>query len=209
MLMSRHDCRVWLVVSMLCARCWCVSAAATLAEDRDADGLADQLEVELGLDPAQRDVLQSVLADGVESESARARPTYDATKDVVDVAMCHVGDDRYLWQVTFAQVPRMEDTVLHLYLDADADETTGRQGSAGAPSTGTDYMLSIVRGRASAGFYEPTGTRRAGPVVSIAVQDRTVLVTADCAWAERTRTCGTSCMYCVTRRPMAARQVTT
>ena len=104
-----------------------------------------------------------VIQDGVESETARQRESYDATKDIVAIAMCHVGDDRYLWQATLAAAPQLDNTVFHLYVDADANEQTGRKGPAGSASTGTDYMLSVVRGRGSATYYDPQGNRVDGP----------------------------------------------
>ena len=115
-------------------------------QDSDGDGIRDNHEKILGTDPDIADVPQPVIRDGVESEAARERSSYDATKDIVDIAMCHVGEDRYLWRATLDEVPRMDDTVFHLYIDADANEETGRKGAAGSASTGTDYMLSIVRG---------------------------------------------------------------
>ncbi len=147
--------------------------------DSDGDGIWDIHEEVLGTDPHHAEVPQTILPDRVESDAARQRPTYDATKDVVDVAMCHVGGDRYLWKVTLVETPRLDDTVLHLYIDADADAATGRKGVAGAASTGTDYMLSIVRGRGSASYYDAQGIRTAGPHVSFAVQSKSVWITAD------------------------------
>ena len=148
-------------------------------QDSDGDGIGDAYEETLGTDPKSADPLQVVLDDGVESEAARKRPGYDATKDVVRVEVGHVGDDRYLWRVTLAQKPRLEDTVLHLYVDADVDEATGRKGSKGGPVTGTDYMLSVVSGRGTSSAFRADATQSVGPVVSHVVDGNTVLMSTD------------------------------
>ncbi len=147
--------------------------------DTDGDGVRDRYEEALGTDANHRDALRTVVEDGRESDARRALETYDATKDLSDVEFCHIGDDRYLWRVTFADRPRLDDTVLHLYVDADADSSTGRKGTEGAASTGTEYMLSVVGGRGTSGFYDTEGNRSNGPLVSHAVDGKQVLISAD------------------------------
>lgn len=156
-----------------------IGLAAEDNTDTDTDGIRDIHEEVLGTDSRHSDALRSVVEEGLESQARRAVDTYDATKDFTDVEFCHVGEDRYLWRVTFAEKPRLEDTVLHLYVDADADSSTGRKGPEGAASTGTEYMLSVVGGRGTSSFYETDGTRSTGPLVSHAVDGNQVLVSAD------------------------------
>ena len=159
-----------------------LAAAATgaaRAVDSDGDGIRDEHEKVLGTDPAHPEHLRAIIEDGVESEARRRTDTYDAAKDFTRVEFCHVGDDRYLWRITLAAAPRLEDTVLHLYVDADADGATGRQGPKGAASTGTEYMLSVVGGRATSNHYFPNGSRENGPPVSFVVDGNRVLMSAD------------------------------
>lgn len=157
---------------------WLVLVPSTSAQtaDRDGDGIDDAAEAVLGTDPDYPESLQVILRDPTESSS---KPGYDATKDVEQIEFCHVGDDRYLWRATLAAPPRLGDTVFHLYVDADADETTGRKVSPGAPNHGTDYMLSVVGGRSTASQYAPDGTRSNGPLVSFVARGNTLLLSAD------------------------------
>ncbi len=166
---------------VLCAAA--VSFAAAPQQDRDDDGLPDRDEEILGSNPASADTFYRVLDDGVESDSARQRPGYDATKDFVGVECAHAGDDRFLWRVRFAAEPKPEDTVLHLYVDADADEETGRKASPGSPVAGTDYMLSVVGGQGRATRYNAEGNTIPGPVVRFVAQDKTIVLSADVEFA--------------------------
>lgn len=159
-------------------------AAAKTPTDTDHDGIPDQQERVLGTDPRHPERLRVVLRDGPEPQSRR-QAGYDPTKDVVQVECAHVGDDRTLWKVTLAAPPKLANTVLHLYVDADADPTTGRKGSKGSPVTGTDYMLSVIGGRASSTHYLPDGSTDTGPVPTYAVVGNCVLLTADLPLSHR------------------------
>ncbi|MFH1264360.1 MAG: hypothetical protein ABIK89_01440, partial [Planctomycetota bacterium] len=171
--------RTW-VFGMLAAL-----VAATLSiggetpKDTDGDGISDEHEELLGADPGSPDRFQVVLDEGIEPEERRATEGFDATKDFTTIEFCHVGEDRYLWRATFATEPRLEDTVFHLYVDADADDETGRKGPAGAASTGTEYMVSVVGGRGTSGYYDAEGNRAYGPPVTHVVQGNTLIVSAD------------------------------
>ncbi len=157
-----------------------LSAAAQDAQlDTDGDGIRDQHEELLGTDPGAADVFHPVRDDGLESEAARGRDTYDPSKDFTKIEFAHAGQDRYLWRATFAEPPKLADTVFHLYVDADADSTTGRKGAENASSTGTDYMLSVVADRATSSHYDAEGNRITGPPVTFAVDGNTLLVSAD------------------------------
>ena len=151
----------------------------SVAQDADGDGLLEAHEEILGTNPQAREVLQVVIDDGLESPERRRAEGYDPTKDVLTVEFCHVAQDRYLWRATFAEAPRLDDTVFHLYVDADADAATGRKGPAGATSTGTEYMLSVVGGKATSSYYATDGTRTSGPRVSFVTAGSSLLVSAD------------------------------
>ncbi len=157
--------------------CWCPLPCS--AQDADGDGLSDAAEEALGTDPTFPEALQAIIEDGLENEQRRGAESYDPGKDVLSVEFGHVAEDRYLWRVTFAGPPTPKDTVLHLYVDADADPTTGRQGDPKADSSGTEYMLSVVGGNGTSGHYAKDGTREPGPPVSFAVAGNTLLISAD------------------------------
>jgi hypothetical protein len=147
--------------------------------DAKRDGIDEAQEDVLGIELPSLERLQMVLDDGPESAAARARETYDGSKDVTEVEFCHVGDDRYLWRVTFAEPPRLDDTVLHLYVDADDDPATGRKGPAGSGIAGTDFMLSVVGDRGTSSAFSADGRQTAGPAVRHRVSGNAVLVSAD------------------------------
>lgn len=154
-------------------------AAPVSAADRDGDGISDEQEALLGTDPDRADVLQVVIDDGRESEERRARSDYDGTKDVLTVEYGHVAEDRHLWRWTVAEPARPEDTVFHLYVDADADSTTGRKVSEGAPNHGTDYMVTVAGGSARITAYDAEGQSGSGPPLTYVVDGNQVLVLAD------------------------------
>ncbi len=149
------------------------------AQDADRDGLTDAQEEILGTSPQAAEALQVVIEDGLESEQRRQAEGYDASKDVLTVEFCHVAEDRYLWRATFAEPPNLDNTVFHLYVDADADAATGRKGPPKATSTGTEYMLSVVGGRPTSGHYAPDGTRSSGPPISFLTTGNSLLMSAD------------------------------
>lgn len=154
-------------------------AAAASLPDADADGICDAHEESLGTDPRHSETLRVILDIGPQAAAARQRKGYDATKDFTKVEFGHVGGDRYLWRVTFAAPPRLEDTVLHLYVNADADVESGRKGPTGAANTGTDYMLSVVGDRGTSSAYSADGRQRPGPAVRHVVAGNAVLMSAD------------------------------
>ncbi len=156
-----------------------VSMGADGQADSDGDGIRDHHERTLGTDPEHPEALRVVIDDGVEPSDRRNSEAYDATKDFAEIEFCHIGDDRYLWRVTLADAPRLADTVLHLYVDADADSSTGRKGPSAAASTGTEYMLSVVGGRGTSNHYDTDGNHGGGPLVTHVVEGKQVLICAD------------------------------
>lgn len=147
--------------------------------DRDGDGIWDASEAILGTNPDRAESLQPVIDEGVESEDRRARPEYDPTKDVMKISCGHAGEDRFVWRATFAEPPRPEDTVFHLYVDADLSDETGRVESPGSTVDGTDYMLTVSNGRGHSTQFQPDGQSGSGPTVSYVVQGNALLLTAD------------------------------
>ena len=155
------------------------AAAVESTADRDGDGIADAAEETLGTDPASPDVFRVIQEKAPRSPDKAKGKNYDAGKEVTRVEFCHVGSDRCLWRVTFVGPTRADNMVLHLYVDADGNEATGRKGAEGSPSTGTEYMLSAVGGQGHSTHYSPDGKTIAGPEVRFVVLGNTLLLSAD------------------------------
>lgn len=149
------------------------------AQDVDADGIPDEIEARLGTDPNLAETFTTILDDGPEAEQARAKETYDPSKDILTVEFCNVAGDRMLWRVTFAATPTPENSVLHLYVDGDADPATGREGPPNGGYTGCDYMVSMAGGSTSCGHFLPDHSRVNGPPVTYVVVGNAILMTAD------------------------------
>lgn len=156
-------------IGVLAIICW----GQAWGQDSDGDGLSDAIEAQLGTDPRFPEHLQLVHEDGLESEASRQKPGYDPTKDLLTVEFCHVAGNRYLWRTTFAAPPRVEDMVHHLYLDADGNKGTGREGY------GVEYMLSMAGGRTWSNHYSPDGRQESGPVVFLVADGNCLLTCAD------------------------------
>ncbi|MBT7166653.1 MAG: hypothetical protein HN904_27975, partial [Victivallales bacterium] len=123
--------------------------APGLDDDDDGDGLSNRVERDFCTDPKTADVFVPVIKSGLHREARRAEASYVAGMDILEVAACHVAEDRYLFRATFAGPPSMVTTTNILYLDLDNDRTTGRQMGARSGITGTDIMLGFTAGRAS------------------------------------------------------------
>ena len=170
---------VFAVAWLVCLSVLSANDARGDSPDNDGDGISNRNEEVLGTDPQEAEHLRVVLEDGGETAERQKKPGYDATKDFTQIEFCHVGGDRYLWRATFAAPPRVEDSIFHLYVDADADETTGRKVSPGAPNHGTDYMLTVAAGRGYSSVFTPDGVQSFGPPVTYAVQGNTLFISAD------------------------------
>jgi len=148
-----------------------------IAQDADGDGLSDAQEAALGTPADRAEIMTTVIEDGPEPEARRALPTYVAGQDILDVAFGHVAEDRQLWRVTFNGEPDLAQTVLHFYVDSDADPKTGRQGAGAAQ--GTDYMLSIPAGSARVSAFAPDGTAGKPVPLRFQVAGQAVWICAD------------------------------
>lgn len=121
--------------------------------DDDGDGLTNRVEREFCTDPKTADVFVPVIRDGPASDKRRADESYAAGMDVLEVAACHVAEDRYLFRATFAAPPPVATMTAILYLDTDNDRKTGRQMGEKDKITGTDIMLSVSAGKPWLGLH--------------------------------------------------------
>ncbi len=149
------------------------TAPSADAVDTVPNGLSSEIKKTLGMAPDQPEEWVVVHEDQGASEKARQRDGYDPTKDVLRVEFMHVAGDRYAWRTTLATAPKLDDTVHHLYIDADDDPNTGREGY------GVEYMLTVARNNCSAQCFGPDGQQCQAPLMRFAVQGNTLLTSAD------------------------------
>jgi hypothetical protein len=126
--------------------------AACLCQDRDADGLPDDIEARLGTNPDLDERLQPVIDDKRRGAGDMNNGGGKAP-DVDQVYFAHVAGDRYVWKVTFAEEYPPQGTIFHLYTDLDDDKSTGRQDADWV--RGVDVMYSLVDAKYSARVITP------------------------------------------------------
>ena len=170
--MLRH--RMFLVSLLLAvvAAAPAALAAEAKGKDTDADGILDAHEKALGMPIETKNVLK-VIAESPPVPEKRKTDKYDATKDLLSLEYCHVGGDRHVWRVTLVEPFRPKDSVLHFYIDADANRETGRKG------VGCEYMVTTAGGGVYTNQYSTDGKLSRGPKQSLVVVGDSVLVSHD------------------------------
>ncbi|MDZ7618118.1 MAG: hypothetical protein U1E05_14025 [Patescibacteria group bacterium] len=143
-------------------------AAKTVSRPLSAD-----IKKTLGMAADQPETWLVVYEGQGASEKARRRDGYDPTKDVLRVEFMHVAGDRYAWRTTLAAAPKLEDTVHHIYVDADDDPNTGRE------RYGVESMLTVAGGYGRGSRFEKDGAAGQAPPVRFAVDGNTLLTSAD------------------------------
>jgi hypothetical protein len=121
--------------------------------DQDGDGLSNRVERNFRTDPKSAAVFVPVITSSPLPEKRRAEASYVAGMDILEVAACHVAEDRYLFRVTFAGPPPVATSTNILYLDVDNDQKTGRQMGEKESITGCDVMLVVSAGTASLSLF--------------------------------------------------------
>ena len=104
--------------------CLLLAAGLALAADTDGDGIADEIETELGLLPQVKQDLVLITESPdlklSDEEAKRAAP------DILRFEGCHVGDQRLLLKLTFARPVDFMGSTFIIYADLDNDPQTGR-----------------------------------------------------------------------------------
>jgi len=105
--------------------------------DADGDGIPDAVERVLGMDPALPDALHLVHDDLSAAEGDALSSRWREARDVTKHYFGNVAQDRWVWRIDFAEPLNVTGALVMLYVDADNDETTGRQDGA----RGTDVRF--------------------------------------------------------------------
>ena len=121
--------------------------------DDDGDGLSNRVERDFSTDPKNADVFVPMITADPLPEKRRAEASYVAGMDILEVAACHVAEDRYLFRATFAGPPPLDAMTSIIYLDVDNDRKTGRQMGETNSITGCDIMLGFSAEKASLGLH--------------------------------------------------------
>ncbi len=121
--------------------------------DLDGDGIPDGIEKRLGTDPHRPEPMILVLKDGRGDRDGTISSEHKLAPDITEVWFTHVGGNRYLFKIGFADVYVGKGNVFHLYVDADDDPSTGRRDKESVK--GTDIMYSFVNGKPSPRIINP------------------------------------------------------
>ena len=109
---------------------------ATAAKDSDADGIPDDVENRLGMDPNTVEKLQAVWE--------RAQPAApDPSRDLHKIFLGNVEGNRFLWVLEFDADFQFKNTNLTVYVDADNNP---RRGLKSKEHLGADFVMWLSDG---------------------------------------------------------------
>ncbi len=139
-----------------------VLSATARAADRDGDGISDHTKRRSAQSrPARRAASRDRRRPGIGGQSGQAELRRHQGR--ADRRVRPRGRGSLPLALDGRRARPLEDTVFHLYVDADADESTGRKSSPGAPNHGTDYMATVAGGSPRITAYAADGTSTSGP----------------------------------------------
>jgi len=150
-----------------------VPVHAAAGEDADRDGIPEVVEEKIGspVDIPQDFTLVATSPNRGFTEEEASRHA----NDIVEVSACHVGDERLLFRVTFAQKPDFTGPTFIIYADMDNDLSTGRVDEH---HSGVDVMIVFSGDRVSASIHNPSFTRD-NTIPCAAIHGKSLFVSLD------------------------------
>ncbi len=129
---------------------------AVNAQDTDRDGIPDAVEEQLGSDPDFAEALELLTTDKTRDQGdSVGKDNYAPGLDMTAISLGSAGRGRWLWRVDFLQPPVLDNMGLIVYIQADNDESTGRQDIRGI-----DYMLTGGSYGAGVRAFNPDGSEK-------------------------------------------------
>jgi len=111
--------------------------------------------------------------------AAEPKPPADPARTPRRVALANAGGNRFVWRVDFLAPYPVENSGLLLYLDADDNPATGREGH------GCEFMLHCREGSPGVTAFTPEGVTRPAPAARVAVAGGSAYLSYDVDLAQR------------------------
>ncbi len=148
-----------------------------LAQDRDGDRVPDTVAQKVGVPAAAAQELVVIATSPAQRAAGRGDQQPQAP-DILALEGCHVGQQRALLRIQFAQKPDFAAAGLIVYLDLDNDPDTGRVDRYHG---GVDLMLLVSKNELNRSFHGERFTA-SNTLTSAALQDDTLWISVDAPW---------------------------
>lgn len=112
-------------------------------------------------------------------DAAGGKAPADPSRTVRSVAIANAGGNRFVWRVDFLAPYPAENSGLLLYVDADGDPATGREGH------GCELMLRCANGAPGVSAFTSDGKTVPAPAPRVAVAEGSAFVSYDVDLAQR------------------------
>lgn len=146
-----------------------IVAIPCAAQEIDGTQLSEQAKKELLIAPDYSDTLE-VIAEGPAGD---VREVNGGRYDITRVHFGNVAEGRWLWAIEFAEPYSYDNASVILYVDADNDPATGREGM------GCETTYGHSGGTPSQMFYLPDERRSDFPLPRVTIEDGTLYICAD------------------------------
>jgi hypothetical protein len=143
------------------------------AQDAAGDAVPIEAKAALGCDPQAKESFTTIW------ERKSQKPPADPARTIKRVALANAGGNRFVWRVDFLAPYPVENSSVMLYLDADDNAATGREGH------GCEFMLRCSDGLPGVTAYTADGKTRIAPPPRVAVAGGSAFISCDEDLAQR------------------------